>query len=123
MKLLRSELGHSWVQDRDAVGTLRPKHLPRVPLLKAKPCQLTRQHVYRRVSSLLERLNEAACGDDPKASTDALRDVHKVAKEFAFTRPVLEALILHTRSNLRGDDASPSRQHSAPQLQGPKVGG
>ncbi|CAL8471320.1 g10862 [Coccomyxa elongata] len=72
-----------------------------------------------RVSSLFERLNEASRGDDPKASFDAFRDVHKVAKEFAFIRPVLEALILHTRGTLREDNASPCRQHSAPQLQGP----
>ena len=83
---------------------------------------LIRTHVYRRVSSFLERLDEAARGDDPKASFDALRDVNKVAKEFAFIRPVLEALILHTRGNLRENSASPSRQHSAPQLQGPMVG-
>ncbi|KAK9918840.1 hypothetical protein WJX75_007441 [Coccomyxa subellipsoidea] len=73
-------------------------------------------HTLNSVSSLLERLSNAACEDDPEACKDALRGVRRVSQDFELIRPILDPLILQPRGTWTRDSGELSRHLSAPPL-------
>jgi hypothetical protein len=77
---------------------------------------LSHQCTVRSVSSLLERLSNAACEDDPEACKDALRGVRRVSQDFELIRPILDTLILQPRGTWTRDSGELSRHLSAPPL-------
>jgi len=66
-----------------------------------------------RVSSLLDSLKDIACGDDPRACSEALRNVQAVAHDFGMIRPILDHLINQRRTSME-DKRDFSRHLSAP---------